>query len=174
MPSLLDVGQIYSCLPPFQEPLKPELLLGAYQGVNYSSAQALIITWVIDNSLDKEYLDGVYEFEKAIASYLKDVAANNSQYAHFAFSYSFLISIHSALRITYFTESGIELELARASTSDVITVIISYLVMLIYVSVALGRFSSARRFMIDTKFTLGIAGVVICICSIIISVGLFR
>jgi len=117
-----------------------------------------VVTWVVDNSLDEEYLGGVYEWEKALVQYLTTVADENEE----------------TLRITFFTESGIELELARASTSDVITVIISYIVMLLYVSVALGRFSSAKRVLIDTKFTLGIAGVVLCICSIIVAIGLFR
>jgi len=120
-------------------------------------AQAFVITFLINNKLDEDYLDVAFDWEYKMVELMKQIEA-----------------AHPELRITFYTESGIEVELARDATSDLITVSISYLVMLIYVSLALGRFSSWRRFVIDTKFTLGIAGVLICIFSVLVSVGFFR
>jgi len=45
--------------------------------------------------------------------------------------------------------------------------------MFLYASIALGKFVSASRFFIDSKFSLGIAGVFICIMSVLVSVGIF-
>ena len=116
-----------------------------------------MVTFLINNSLNETYLDIAYEWEIAMVEYMQQA-----------------IIEHPELRITYYTESGVELELARESASDLVTVAISYIVMLLYVSIALGHFSSIRRLFIDTKFTLGIAGVFICICSVLVSVGIFR
>jgi len=120
-------------------------------------ARAFVITFLINNKLDEDYLDVAFDWEYKMVEVMKQIAADNPH-----------------LRITFYTESGIEVELARDATSDLITVSISYLVMLLYVSLALGRFSSWRRVVIDTKFTLGIAGVLICIFSVLVSVGFFR
>ena len=53
--------------------------------------------------------------------------------------------------------------------------IISYLVMFVYASVAFGRFRSwnLRRMIIDSKFGLGICGILIVIFSVSTAVGLF-
>jgi Niemann-Pick C1 protein len=128
-----------------------------YSNLDYVNATAWVVTFLINNSLNETYLDIAYEWELAMVDYMKTA-----------------VKEHPELRITYYTESGVEVELARESASDLITVAISYLVMLLYVSIALGHFASWRRLFIDTKFTLGIAGVLICVCSVLVSVGIFR
>ena len=128
-----------------------------YDGGDYSNGTALVATFLINNKLDEDYLDLAFDWELAMVDYMLEA-----------------IKIHPELRITFFTESGVEVELARESASDLITVAISYIVMLLYVSFALGHFSSIRRFVIDTKFALGVAGVLICIFSVLVSVGIFR
>jgi Niemann-Pick C1 protein len=128
-----------------------------YDGSEFLDARAFVVTFLINNSLNETYLDIAYKWELAMVRYMKTA-----------------VEEHPELRITYYTESGVEIELARESASDLVTVAISYLVMLLYVSVALGRFASWRRLFIDTKFTLGIAGVLICVCSVLVSVGIFR
>lgn len=52
---------------------------------------------------------------------------------------------------------------------------ISYAVMFLYASVALGRFTSwkFRRLVVESKFSLGICGILIVIFSVSASVGLF-
>lgn len=68
-----------------------------------------------------------------------------------------------------------EIELNKSSNTDGVTIVISYLVMFLYVSIALGRFTSwqPRRFLIESKFSLGICGILIVIFSVSIAVGLF-
>ena len=128
-----------------------------YDDNNFLDARAFVVTFLINNSLNETYLDIAYQWELAMVDYMNE-----------------FVKRHPELRVTFFTESGVEIELARESASDLVTVAISYIVMLLYVSIALGRFSSIRRLFIDTKFSLGIAGVFICICSVLVSVGIFR
>lgn len=63
----------------------------------------------------------------------------------------------------------------KSSNTDAGTVIISYLVMFIYASIALGRLTSLnpRRLLIDSKFSLGVCGILIVIFSVSTAVGLF-
>ncbi|KCV71005.1 hypothetical protein H696_01950 [Fonticula alba] len=157
-PSFPGDAQHPPCLPSFQDPLKTQIVLGGYEDTDYMTAQAFVITYANLNSLDEHFLDMAYAWEKEFVRYMADVVAK-PEYAH--------------MRITYFTESGVEVELARGSTSDITTIAVSYLVMFLYVSLSLGSFSTMRRFVVDTKFTLGVAGVVICLSSFLAAVGIF-
>jgi Niemann-Pick C1 protein len=72
-------------------------------------------------------------------------------------------------------QSSLETELNESSNTDARTVVISYLVMFLYASLALGRLSSLnpRRMLVDSKFSLGICGILIVIFSVMASVGIF-
>jgi len=146
------------CLPPFQDPLKAEIVLGGFNGTIYANATAFVVTFVVNNYLDENLIDRAVAWEKEYIAYMMAVAVD---------------PVNADLRITFFSESAIELELARESKSDLVIIAISYLVMFLYASFALGKFVSFRRFFIDSKFTLGIAGVLICVFSVLVAVGLF-
>ena len=147
-----------SCLPLYMDPMKPQIALGGFEGTEYMDSLAFVTTFTFLNSLDEDEIQAATEWEKVFVDYMGKVAADPA---------------NSDLRITYLTESSIELELARGSTADLVTIAISYLVMFLYVSIALGKFTSWRRIVVDTKFTLGVAGVLICIASVLVSVGIF-
>lgn len=72
-------------------------------------------------------------------------------------------------------KSSLEKELNKSSNTDAGTVLISYLVMFLYASIALGKLTSLnpRRLLIDSKFSLGICGILIVIFSVSTAVGLF-
>lgn len=157
-PSFPGDGNEIECLPLFGDPLKAEIILGGYEGDAYDTARAFVATFVVQNSLDEDYIDMAVSWEEAFVEYMKAVAAKPE---------------YQDLRITFYSESAIEAELARESSSDLVIVAISYVVMFLYASIALGKFVSFKRFFIDSKFTLGIAGVFICLFSVLVSVGLF-
>lgn len=73
-------------------------------------------------------------------------------------------------------QSSIEDELNRESSADIPTVILSYLLMFLYASLALGKIKFDRRYplatLVHTKFALGMAGILIVIASVSASVGL--
>ncbi|OWK01765.1 NPC1 [Cervus elaphus hippelaphus] len=77
------------------------------------------------------------------------------------------------LTISFKAERSIEDELNRESNSDVFTVLISYGIMFLYISIALGHIKSCHRLMVDSKISLGIAGVLIVLSSVACSLGIF-
>ena len=58
------------------------------------------------------------------------------------------------LTISFSAERSIEDEISRESTSDIVTVLISYTVMFVYISIALGHIQSCRRLLVCVKFLL--------------------
>ncbi|KAG0318891.1 hypothetical protein BGZ99_005383 [Dissophora globulifera] len=152
------------CLPEFQQPLKPDIILGGFEDEDYLSAKAFIITYVIKNSIDSETIEIAHEWELRYLEFMDDLVNNRIE------------GIRTEdLRISYSSEASLEIELNKSSNTDVRTVILSYLVMFLYASLALGSFqlSSPRRLVIDSKFTLGMSGIFIVLASISTSVGIF-
>ncbi|KAI7816819.1 patched family-domain-containing protein [Gamsiella multidivaricata] len=152
------------CLPEFQQPLKPDIILGGFEDEDYLSAKAFIITYVIQNSVDNEVTERAHEWELRYLEFMDDLVHNRIK------------DIRTEdLRISYSSESSLEIELNKSSNTDIRTVVLSYLAMFLYASLALGRFqlSSPKRIVIDSKFTLGMSGIFIVLASISTSVGIF-
>ena len=76
------------------------------------------------------------------------------------------------MEIAYSAERSIEDEIARTSSSEMGTVAISYVVMFIYIALALGRYTFNDRFLVETKLFLGVGGVLIVLGSVLCSIGL--
>lgn len=57
-----------------------------------------------------------------------------------------------SLDIAYRSERSIEDELERMSKSDVPTIIVSYIIMFIYISLALGKTSQPSKLLVSTVF----------------------
>ncbi|XP_062011714.1 uncharacterized protein LOC133728317 isoform X2 [Rosa rugosa] len=77
------------------------------------------------------------------------------------------------LTLSFSSESSIEEELKSESTADVITILISYLVMFAYISLTLGDSPRLSSFYISSKVLLGLSGVVLVMLSVLGSVGFF-
>lgn len=54
------------CLPEFQQPLKPQMILGGYDDGDYLSARAFVVTFVLKNSLDETATLKAEEWEKSL------------------------------------------------------------------------------------------------------------
>ncbi|KAF7725941.1 hypothetical protein EC973_009178 [Apophysomyces ossiformis] len=149
------------CLPDYQQPLKPQMVLGGYQHDRYLDARAFIVTYVLKNSLDPAETAVAEEWEKSLLTNILSTLHERPEW--------------KGVRISYSTESSLEAELNKSSNTDAKTVVISYVVMFLYASIALGRFHSfnIRRMVVDSKFSLGICGILIVIFSVSTSVGLF-
>lgn len=72
-------------------------------------------------------------------------------------------------------QSSIENELSSETDANVLVIFLSYLIMFLYASLALGKISIKRleRIAIDSKFLLGIGGIMIVLGSVSASVGIF-
>ncbi|KAM6275301.1 NPC intracellular cholesterol transporter 1 [Spheniscus humboldti] len=154
--SLNDTSLLHDpCLGTFGGPVFPWLVLGGYDDDNYNNATALVITFPVNNYYnDSRKLMKALAWEKKFINFLKNYDNPN-------------------LTISFSAERSIEDEINRESKSDIGTVLISYTVMFVYISIALGHIQSCRRLLVDSKISLGIAGILIVLSSVACSVGIF-
>ncbi|KAF9697635.1 hypothetical protein EKO04_004505 [Ascochyta lentis] len=154
------------CLPEFQQPLDPHLLFG---GVNQSvlDAQALVVTWVVKNHAEgTPELQRAMDFEDEMKNYLKLVQDDAKS---------------RGLRLSFNTEVSLEQELSKSTNTDAKIVVVSYIVMFLYASLALGSTTLTVRSvlrnpanaLVQSKFMLGTVGILIVLMSVAASVGLF-
>uniref|UniRef100_A0A669BHP5 Niemann-Pick disease, type C1 n=1 Tax=Oreochromis niloticus TaxID=8128 RepID=A0A669BHP5_ORENI len=154
--SLNDTTMLHDpCLGTFGGPVFPWLALGGYDDTNYNNATALVITFPINN-----YLNDTVRLEKALAW--------ENEFIKFMKNFS-----NPNLTIAFSAERSIEDEINRESNSDINTVVLSYGIMFIYISLALGHIHSFRRVLVDSKISLGIAGILIVLSSVACSLGIF-
>ncbi|KAJ5175811.1 NPC intracellular cholesterol transporter 1-related protein 1 [Penicillium canariense] len=157
-----------SCLPDFQQPLKPEMILGGYDSTgDVLDAEALIVTWVVNNfapGTDGE--EKAIDWENSFRRIFDDVQAEAAE---------------RGLRVSFNAEVSLEQELNKSTNTDAKIVVISYVIMFIYASLALGSatvtwrslLTNPANALVQSKFTLGIAGILIVLMSVSASVGLF-
>ncbi|KAI5940186.1 NPC intracellular cholesterol transporter 1 [Manis javanica] len=154
--SLNDTSLLHDpCLGTFGGPVFPWLVLGGYDDQNYNNATALVITFPVNNYYnDTEKLLRTQAWEREFINFVKNYKNPN-------------------LTISFTAERSIEDELNRESNSDILTVVISYGIMFLYISIALGHIESCSRLLVDSKISLGIAGILIVLSSVACSLGIF-
>lgn len=156
------------CRPAYGQPLDPEMILGGYSADDdIADAQAMTVTWVVNN-----YPEGSPEvarsmdWEQVLKSRLLDVQKEAAD---------------RGLRLSFSTEISLEEELNKSTNTDAKIIVVSYVIMFLYASLALGSTTLSLRDMIrnpsvtivESKFALGIAGIFIVLMSITASIGLF-
>nr|CAI5857528.1 unnamed protein product [Callosobruchus analis] len=155
-----------NCLAPYGGPVDPAIAMGGFlqtgdtlaKEPHYERATAVILTFVVQNHHNKSLLGPAMEWEKAFVEFMQNYTRNEKpEFMDIAFS----------------SERSIEDELNRESQSDVLTILISYLIMFAYIAVSLGQVNTCSRLLIDSKVTLGLGGVLIVLASVVSSVGLF-
>ena len=75
--------------------------------------------------------------------------------------------------VYYSAERSIQDELNRQSESDILTIAISYTIMLLYVTLTLGHIRSCRTWLIDLKISVGFVGVLFVLLSVMSSIGFY-
>ncbi|XP_034945792.1 NPC intracellular cholesterol transporter 1 isoform X2 [Chelonus insularis] len=153
------------CLAPYGGPVEPAIAVGGFppasnprEHPSYEKATAIIMTILVNNYHNKTKLIPAMEWEKAFIEFMENwVATAKPEYMDLAFT----------------SERSIEDELNRESQSDIITILVSYIIMFAYIAVSLGQMRSCGRLLIDSKITLGLGGVLIVLASVVCSVGLF-
>ncbi|KAK7299788.1 hypothetical protein RJT34_10616 [Clitoria ternatea] len=151
-----------TCFSAFKAPLEPTTALGGFPGNNYSKASAFIITYPVNNAITKvgDENGKAIAWEKAFIQLAKEELLPMVQASNLTLSFS--------------TESSIEAELKRESTADVITILVSYIVMFAYISVTLGDTPpNPSSFYLSSKVLLGLSGVFLVMLSVLGSVGFF-
>ncbi|EEC13272.1 Niemann-Pick type C1 domain-containing protein, putative [Ixodes scapularis] len=143
-----------SCLGAYGGPVFPFVALGGVYEGNYANSSALVITLMVNNNIDPSLVAPAIAWERLFIETLKNFS-------------------HPNMSVSFLSEISIEDELQRESQSDVLTVLISYFIMFVYVSLALGQYRSWSTLMMDSQVTLGLSGVVIVLASVASSLGLF-
>ncbi|XP_027903346.1 NPC intracellular cholesterol transporter 1 isoform X1 [Vigna unguiculata] len=149
------------CMSAFKAPLDPSTVLGGFSGNDYSGASAFVVTYPVNNAVDKEG-NGTRKaiaWEKTFIQLVKDELLPMVQSRNLTLAFS--------------SESSVEEELKRESTADAITILVSYLVMFAYISLTLGDTLHPSFFYISSKVLLGLSGVILVMLSVLGSVGFF-
>ncbi|GAA5926909.1 hypothetical protein JCM3775_007076 [Rhodotorula graminis] len=115
-----------SCLPPFGQPLNPKLVLSVAPSRAPHDARAVILTYVVRNSLDPHEVARAEAWERTLAAYLRALAAPRGPAAQ------------RGARVSWSVGTSLESELNAATNTDVPIVVGSYVVMFVYVAVSLG------------------------------------
>lgn len=122
------------CLPDFQQPLGPHYVLGGVPREAdtplYLEAEAMVVTYVVSDSLDSVTQARAMEWEETLRSYLVDLSERSAE---------------SGLEIAFSTGVSLEEEINKSTNMDVKIVVLSYLAMFFYVSLTLGSGSAIRQ-----------------------------
>ncbi|AEO63982.1 uncharacterized protein THITE_2109612 [Thermothielavioides terrestris NRRL 8126] len=157
-----------SCRPEYGQPLEPNMILGGYdESGDPAEATAMTVTWVLNNYQEgSPELDRAMDWEESLKIRLlalQDEAKERN------------------LRLSFSTEISLEQELNKSTNTDAKIIVVSYIIMFLYASIALGSTTlSFRDFvrnpaiaLVESKFTLGVVGILIVLMSITASIGLF-
>ena len=122
------------CLPDFQQPLMPQYVLGSVPAdaegrPRFLDAQALVVDYVISDSLDAEIQERAVEWERTLREYLLEMQGS---------------ALEAGLKYTFSTGVSLGEELNRSANMDVRIVVLSYLAMFLYVSLTLGNGAAVR------------------------------
>ncbi|KAM8887322.1 NPC1-like intracellular cholesterol transporter 1 [Spinachia spinachia] len=147
-----------SCMADYGAPVFSFLAVGGYKDDDYTNAEALIMTFSLnnyarDNPKYRVAMQWETEFLKVVQAYQKNPAAN------FTFA--------------YMAERSLEDEINRTTAEDIPIFMISYAVIFVYISVALGEYSSWKRILVDSKFLVGLGGILVVGCSVLASMGFY-
>ncbi|KAK6436640.1 niemann-Pick type C-related protein 1 [Oleoguttula sp. CCFEE 5521] len=161
--------QPVDCRPDFGQPIPVERVLGGYNRTTQQAAdaQALVVTWVVKGRNPGDPgLAKAEEWEQSLKDLLLDVQVEASE---------------RGLRLSFNAEISLEEELNKNTNTDVKIIVISYIVMFFYASLALGSttvslssiLKNPAGALVQSKFMLGIVGIIIVLMSVSASVGLF-
>uniref|UniRef100_A0A673HJC5 NPC1 like intracellular cholesterol transporter 1 n=1 Tax=Sinocyclocheilus rhinocerous TaxID=307959 RepID=A0A673HJC5_9TELE len=147
-----------SCMADYGGPVFPFLAVGGYENEEYTTAEALILTFSLNNYARTDVKFKVVEewerrFLKIVQEYQKNTNTN------FTFA--------------YMAERSLEDEINRTTAEDIPIFMISYAVIFLYIAVALGEYSSCKRILVDSKFLVGLGGILVVGCSVMASMGFY-
>ncbi|XP_032869590.1 NPC1-like intracellular cholesterol transporter 1 [Amblyraja radiata] len=147
-----------SCMADYGAPVFPFLAVGGYEGADFTQAQAFIMTFSLNSySADDPKYQFALLWEKEYLRILQEY--KNDKSIDFDF--------------VYMAERSLEDEINRTTAEDIPIFAISYLVIFIYIALALGEYNSWRTVLIDSKITLGLGGIFVVLGAVLSSMGFY-
>ncbi|KAI8034620.1 hypothetical protein M5D96_012582 [Drosophila gunungcola] len=154
----LRVPMLEDCFGTYGGPIEPAISVGGMPKVavgddpDYMLATGLVITFLGKNQNDVTKLEPNMKWEQLFVDFLRDYKSDR-------------------LDIAYMAERSIQDAVVELSEGEVSTVVISYVVMFVYVAIALGHIRSCCGFLRESRIMLAIGGIVIVLASVICSLG---
>ncbi|XP_053973229.1 NPC intracellular cholesterol transporter 1 homolog 1b-like [Hylaeus volcanicus] len=155
------------CMAPYKGPVVPAIAYGGflrdnkflYDSKDYITATGLVLTFLVKNSLNESALESTHKWEQRFLDFMKEWD---------------VIDRPKFMDVAYSSEKSIQDELERSSRAEVSTVVFSYALMFVYVTVALGKIScSFKGYFTNSKMMLSIGGIIIVMASVACSLGVF-
>merc|ERR1711970_210489 len=152
------------CFGAYGGPVLPYTALGGFlpegaiaslsKDVNYYNATATIITLPLNNYNNRSKLGPAFAWEEQFLDLMKSYKIPN-------------------MKIAFNAERGIEDEITRETSEDLPIVAISYLMMFLYITLALSNFNSnCTKMMVESKVVLGFLGVALVLAAVCAGIGL--
>ncbi|XP_041981262.1 NPC intracellular cholesterol transporter 1 homolog 1b-like [Aricia agestis] len=145
----------FGCIAEWGGGADPEIVVGGYED-NILMANTLLLNFPITNKLNAEELEPVMEWEKHFIDLMHDYQENwKSDFIDVAFG----------------AERSIEDEIQRVSEAEAIPIAISYILMFIYVILALGNIRSLKSCLTEGKISVAIASIFVVLMAIACALG---
>ncbi|XP_068012661.1 LOW QUALITY PROTEIN: NPC1-like intracellular cholesterol transporter 1 [Melanerpes formicivorus] len=144
-----------SCMADYGAPVFPYIVLGGYPDSEYTEAEALILTYSLNNfPRDDPRHEWVLSWEEKFLEVVKEFQSSQPN-----------------LSIAYMAERSLEDEINRTTTQDIPIFTISYLVVFLYITLALGEYTTWRRLLVDSKVTLALGGIAVVVGAVFAAMG---
>ncbi|KAJ8971116.1 hypothetical protein NQ317_007664 [Molorchus minor] len=158
MISCLQAPYSINCLAPYGGPVIPGVAMGgASKENNYLDAVGVTLTFLAENKIDQNELADTLAWEKQFIEFL--MTWNEEERPEF-------------MDIAFSAERSIQDEIDKLSTSTFATVVISYSIMFLYITISLGRVTKLSEILLETKILLGVGGIMIVLASVMSAVGI--
>ncbi|XP_058063255.1 NPC intracellular cholesterol transporter 1 homolog 1b [Anopheles bellator] len=149
-----------TCFGTYGGPIEPGVAVGGFpspapgESPDFRLATAVVLTFLIENDVDRDKLGPAEEWEQRFVDFLRDFE-------------------HPLMDIAYSAERSIEDGIDEMSEAELYTVVISYVVMFAYITISLGRIRGFRHFLHGSRIVLALGGIVVVLASVACSLGLF-
>ncbi|XP_032568358.1 NPC1-like intracellular cholesterol transporter 1 isoform X1 [Chiroxiphia lanceolata] len=145
-----------SCMAEYGGPVFPYIAFGGYQDSEYTEAEALIITYSLNNfPRGDPRLEWVLSWESKFLEVVQDFQRSHSP----------------NLSVTFMAERSLEDEINRTSGEDLPVFALSYLLVFAYIALALGEYTAWSRVLVESKVTLALGGIAVVLGAVFASMG---
>lgn len=122
----------------------------------YLESTAIVSTALVYNYFNDADNEPAVAWERAYIERMKLEAQSNALFEVF-----------------FMAETSVQDEIKAESTGDMFPVVLSYLLMIVYVSLGINRWSFTRQFFQTSKITVGFLGVICIMISVSSTIGIF-
>ncbi|XP_009888861.1 PREDICTED: Niemann-Pick C1-like protein 1, partial [Charadrius vociferus] len=145
-----------SCMAEYGGPVFPYIAFGGYPGSEYTEAEALIVTYSLNNfPRDDPRHEWALSWESRFLEVVGDFQRTHGP----------------NLSVTFMAERSLEDEINRTTGEDIPVFAVSYLVVFAYIALALGEYTAWRRVLVESKGTLGLGGIAVVLGAVFASMG---